>query len=229
MYIYYHIAQMGHWREVVLEQMTRLRESGLYDEVVKIHVGVVGNQGRISDLPEKCEIMFHNPILGYGEVPTLEALRQHALKEEFEVLYIHTKGVSWKEQGYDRNALTAWRKYMEYFCVDRWKECLARLGDYNVIGCEYVKERTTSKGPFPGHFRGNFWWSLSGYLRTLPRVINVSIPSTELRRKGEYWIGSGPTFNPFSLFNLDGEAGKRSWLYNHMYLIPKRTRENRCE
>ena len=220
MYIYYHIAQIGHWREVVLEQMTRLRESGLYDEVVKIHVGVVGNQGRISDLPEKCEIMFHNPILGYGEVPTLEALRQHALKEEFEVLYIHTKGVSWKEQGFDRNALTAWRKYMEYFCVDRWKECLARLGDYNVIGCEYVKERTTSKGPFPGHFRGNFWWSLSGYLRTLPRVINVSMPSTELRRKGEYWIGSGSLFNPFSLFNLDGEQGKRGWLYNHI-LDPK--------
>ncbi len=215
-HVYYHIAQMGQWKEVVSEQMTRLKESGLYDEAVKIHVGVVGNQGRISDLPEKCEIIFHNPILGYGEVPTLEALRQHALREEFEVLYLHTKGVSWREQCYDKEALAAWRKYMEYFCIDRWKECLARFSDWNAIGCEYVKERTTSKGPFPGHFRGNFWWSLSGYLRTLPRVINVSIPSTELRRKGEYWVGSGSLFNPFSLFNLDGEAGKRGWLYNHV-------------
>jgi hypothetical protein len=186
-----------------------------------MYVGVVGREGRISSyLPNNFEILFHNPILAYGEVPTLAALHQQSLKDDFWVLYLHTKGVSYQEQGYDKAGMTAWRHYLEHFCINKWQECVSHLDKFDAVGCEYVKERKTPKGPFPGHFRGNFWWSKSSYLRTLPRVINIDMPSTELRRKGEYWVGSGKDFKPKSLFNLPGEQGQRGWLYKHV-LDPK--------
>ena len=46
-YIYYHIAQMGNWEEVVPDQIMALQNSGLYDAADKIFVGVVGNEPTI--------------------------------------------------------------------------------------------------------------------------------------------------------------------------------------
>ena len=214
--IYYHIAQMGDWKEVVSEQTERLKGSGLYDAASKICIGTVGRQKTIEDLPPKFEIVIHNRILGYGEIHTLEALRQHALKEEFTVLYLHTKGVSWQEQGYSHEAMTAWRKYLEHFCIDRWRECSSRLDRHDAVGCEYKEGRETQREPWPCHFSGNFWWSKSAYLRTLPPVIDVALPSSEVRRKAEYWLGNKPGFKPLSIFNLKGECGERGYLYNNI-------------
>jgi len=213
-YVYYHIAQMGNWKEVVVEQTTRLRKSGLYNETSKILTGVVGTQEPIRNLPEKFKILFHNPDLIPGEIPTLEALRQHALKENFLVLYIHTKGVSWKDhkKAYNKEAMTAWRKYLEYFCIDKWRECSAFLDEYDASGCELVEKMNV----LPEHFRGNFWWSKSSFLRTLPPVNNIVIPNHEVRRKAEFWLGSNPAFKPMSMFNLAGEYREKGTLYNHI-------------
>ena len=235
--VYYHIAQMGDWKEIVSEQTERLKESGLYDAASKICVGTVGSQKTIENLPPKFEIVAHNRILGYGEIPTLEALRQHALKvarsagesgecgspavpeggkDNFTVLYMHTKGVSWQEQGYNREAMTAWRKYLEHFCINKWRECSSLLNKHDAVSCEYVAGWETKKGSWPCHFRGNFWWSKSSYLRSLPPLINVAIPTNEVRRKAEYWLGSNPDFKPMSIFNLKGEYGERGYLYHHI-------------
>lgn len=214
-HIYYHVAQMGDWKEVVSEQLRGLRESKLYNEAAEIRVGVVGAQ-KMTNLPNKCNVMFHIPILQVGEVPTLEALHQRSLKEDFAVLYLHTKGVSWREQGYDRKAMEAWRRYLEHFCVRGWRKCAALLDEYDASGCELVPPRDTSKGILPSHFRGNFWWSKSSYLKHLPRVADVRIPLRDPRRKAEYWLGNNPNFKPASVHNLAGERGERGWLYHHV-------------
>ena len=214
--VYYHIAEMGDWKEVVSEQTERLKESGLYDAASKICVGTVGPQKTIEGLPPKFEIVTHNRILGYGEIPTLEALRQHTLKDSFIVLYMHTKGVSWQEQGYNHEAMIAWRRYLEHFCISRWRECFSHLNEYDAVGCEYIEGRETKRGPWPCHFRGNFWWSKSSHLKTLPPVNNITLPSSEVRRKAEYWLGNGLNFKPLSVFNLKGECGERGYLYNNI-------------
>lgn len=206
-YVYYHVAQMGNWEEVMADQTAKLRESGLYDETSRIYVGVVGTQGPIVNLPEKFEILFHDPHLGHGENPTLEALHQHALKEDFMVLYMHTKGVSYQKRNYNKENMTAWRNYLEHFCIKRWRECAARLDRHDAVGCEYKEH-----GRF---FRGNFWWSKSSYLKKLPRVADTSMHHRDQRRKAEFWLRDGPNFKPFSLFDLKGECSKRGYLYKH--------------
>lgn len=206
---------MNDWREVVVEQVTKLQESGLYNEAIKIRVGVVGIQD-LPNFPEKFEIMFHNPCLKLAEIPTLNALHQRALKEDFIVLYMHTKGVSWKEQGYNRECMIAWRRYLEHFCIGHWKECVALLRECDASGCEYMEPRDAGSGILPSYFSGNFWWSKSSYLRKLPRVTDIEIPLKKPRRKAEYWLRSNPEFKAMSVFNLKKECRERGYLYSHV-------------
>jgi hypothetical protein len=219
-YVYYHIAQMGNWEEVVSDQVTELQNSGLYKEAVKIYTGVVGEQTAELKLPSKFEIMYHCPSLEPAEILTLEALRRHSRREDFIVLYMHTKGVSYLKQGYSKENMTAWRKYMEYFCIGKWRECISHLDKYDAVGCEYTGPRETEEGLFPSHFRGNFWWSASLHLKKLPQVICTNIPSKVVRRKAEYWLGSNQNLVAYSMFNLVGEPGQRGYLYSHL-LDPK--------
>ena len=211
--VYYHVAQMGDWREVVTEQLASLGRSGLYGALTHLFLGVVGDQPAIPSLPPKARIIVREADLGLGEVPTLQSLHDHSQVEDFTVLYMHTKGVSFHEQGYDRAAMAAWRRYMEHFCIGRWKECVARLDTHDAVGCECMASS------IPKFFRGNFWWSKSPYLRTLSPVSKIVLPPSpngrerEYRRKAEFWLGSNPAFNPSSLFDLGGEWSRAGSLY----------------
>ena len=190
-YIYYHIAQMGNWEEVVPDQIFALANSGLYDFADKIFVGIVGDMS--ITLPSKFEIIFHYPNIRLAEIPTLNALREHALLEEFNVLYIHTKGVAYLEKGNTKEIVTYWRKYMEHFCIGKWKECLDALDEFDAAGCEFYGPNKHFSGNTNPHFSGNFWWARSSYLRTLPRVDDVVLPEMHSapRMKAEFWLGSG--------------------------------------
>lgn len=198
-YIYYHIAQMGNWVEVVSEQVRALQDSGLYEASDKILFGVVGNAPIA--LPSKFEMLFHHPDIRLAEVPTLEALREHALKENFNVLYMHTKGVAYLEKGNTKEIVTFWRKYMEYFCIGKWQECLESLREFDAAGCEFYGPKQHFSNP---HFSGNFWWATSSYLRTLPKVVNVIVQgehAIHTRMKAEFWIGSDPRIRVKELFH----------------------------
>ena len=128
-----------------------------------------------------------------AEIPTLNSLREHSLSEDFNVLYIHTKGVAYLEKGNTKEIVMYWRKYMEHFCIGKWKECLNALDEYDAAGCEfYGSNKHFSGNVNPPHFSGNFWWARSSYLRTLPRVEDVILPEIHSaeRMKAEFWIGS---------------------------------------
>ena len=193
--IYYHIAQMGHWEEVVPDQLKALENSGLYAAVDKILVGIVGTFPIA--LPSKVEVLFHYPDIRLAEIPTLNALREHSLSEDFNVLYMHTKGVSYLAKGNTKKSVTFWRKYLEHFCIGRWRECLEALNEFDAAGCEFQQ----IKNP---HFSGNFWWSRSSYLRTLSRVEDVVVygeHAIHQRMKAELWVGSNPEIRVKELFH----------------------------
>jgi hypothetical protein len=206
---------MGDWREVVAEQLAELERSGLRDAMSHLLVGVVGDQPLDMGLSPKSRIIFHEPDLKLGEIPTLQALHNHSQLEDFTVLYMHTKGVSSQERGYDRDAMDAWRRYMEHFCVGRWRECVASLDGCDAVGCE------CKASSVPKFFRGNFWWSRSPYLRALCPVAEIVLPprldgrEREHRRKAEFWLGSNPSFKPRSMFDLGGEWSQPGYLYKH--------------
>jgi hypothetical protein len=219
-FVYYHVAQMGNWLEVVDDQLRELKESGLYDAASKIRMGVLGTEKEEPLLTPKTEILFHRPVLSEAELPTLECLHRDAMRSDFLVLYMHTKGVSYQKKNYNKDAMTAWRKYLEHFCIGKWRECVARLADHDASGCEYVGPRTRDTVKLPSHFRGNFWWSKASYLRTLcpvrETITKPRYPFVNERRKAEYWLGTGRNFKAKSIFNLGNSYSKRGFLYKNV-------------
>ena len=195
-YVYYHIAQIGNWVEVVYDQVKALQDSGLYGFADKLLFGTLGDFP--IDLPSKFENLFHHSDVRLYEFPILNALREHALREDFNVLYMHTKGVAYLEKGNTKEIVTYWRKYLEYFCIGKWKECLEALEEFDASGCEFYGSTLNA------HFSGNFWWAKSSYLRTLPRVEDVVVHGEHAihqRMKTEFWVGSNPEIRVKELFH----------------------------
>lgn len=145
--------------------------------------------------------MQHNEF----EFPALEYIRERALTEEFYVYYFHTKGVSYTTnnlQGYPTKKLQklkkcsrAWRKMMEYFVFYKHNVAINVLKEYDSYGCVYISPLT-----HPHHYKyyaGNFWWSKSSYIRTLPQISYND-------KKNRYWAENYlllKTDKYFSAFN----------------------------
>lgn len=184
--IFYHIGQIGLGAFVYQQQIHRLYASGLIKNADYIHFGVNGNQD-LFNVPEKAIVKRNTNWK--EETETLISLRDFCKENpDYKVLYFHTKGVS-------KNNLqtNAWRLYMEYFVIDRWKECVNYLNEYDCCGTDhyltgpttwsdgsisYPKEKTS-------FFAGNFWWANASYINKLDdKYLN-----SDYRLDRELWIG----------------------------------------
>lgn len=185
LHVFIHVCTMGHWEEVLSRQLSRIFASGLYAECKSISLGVLGQGDMKRFLREyrKIKVLFQDPEVKLYERPTL--LRLHALcsakGEKACVLYLHTKGVSHPP---DRNPVTDWTKFMEYFTIDSWRDCVRVLTEerFDICGVNWGER------PSP-HFSGNFWWARGDYVRTLPAYIGPGYVDPEM------WIGqNSPNF-----------------------------------
>jgi hypothetical protein len=175
--VFYHLYQFGDWKSFFLDQTNILLNSGLVDACEFVHVGINGKE--IPKQNKKFRYVL-NPEPWTEETPTLLALRDFcALNTDYMVLYMHTKGITQQ-----MNSTHDWRKIMEYFCVEKWEDCLKKLDEHDAVGCLYMDH--CYYGFFP-HFSGNFWWANSRYINTL----DSSLLSGGIRQNREFWIGSG--------------------------------------
>jgi hypothetical protein len=175
--IFYHLHQQGDWRAFLEEQSALLIDCGLAEACKFVHVGVNGNQ-----IPESYgKFSFvQNGEPWTEETPTLIALRDFCFNNpRYKVLYIHTKGITQPMQStYD------WRKIMEYYCIEKWQDCVQKLDHHDAVGCLYMDH--CYYGYFP-HFSGNFWWANSDYINKLDH----SFLTSGIRQNREFWIGTG--------------------------------------
>lgn len=185
--IFYHVYQYQGWTELVEDQLKILHSSGLYDASTFIHIGVNGNKP-FPFLENKYKIVY-NESTELEEAATLEALREFcADNNKWAVLYFHTKGITQKTP-----ETTDWRELMEYFCIERWEDCLDKLQEHETVGCLYMDD--CYLGFYP-HYSGNFWWARSEYTKTL----NHDYLTTGIRNNREFWIGTG-TGSMYSFLN----------------------------
>ena len=100
------------------------------------------------------------------EMPTLIELKQYCdnTTEECAILYIHHKGVSHSDDAEKHQRIVDWRQMLEYFTIEQWEECVAKLEEYDTVGANF---RTI---PWP-HYSGNFWWARSSYIKQLPPLV----------------------------------------------------------
>jgi len=186
--IFYHISQIGLGAFYYQQQVHRLHTSGLISQASHIHFGVNGDQ-EIFNVPEKAVIKRN--YNWKEETETLISLKNFCKEnQDYKVLYFHMKGLTHQCMNGE-----SWRLMMEYFVIDRWKECVEYLNEYDAVGSnlKILGPTTWSDGTQTWekagtqHFAGNFWWANASYVNTLDNQFLES----NFRLDREFWIGSG--------------------------------------
>ena len=125
-----------------------------------------------SDMPkDRLQIVEAGPT--DFEYPTLNRLWLDSHDEDFYALYLHCKGSSKTDETEFQNGL-AWMHYMACGVIDNYQVCLKHLElGADLVGSMWYR-----------HFKGNFFWAKSSYLRKLtgPYYLDASN-----RFNAEYW------------------------------------------
>jgi cephalosporin hydroxylase len=182
-YGYIHICQSGYWRKSLNLLLEALTESGLYEGSKKIYLCIVSNSIQEIELSfdtlKKCEVLYvGNPE--EFERPTLRTIK--SFSSQFPkglIWYMHTKGITHFDTKKELFVLD-WIHLLLYWNVYQWKQAVKTLQDPNlyVYGCNLI-------GPhqhYKIHFSGNFWWSKSDWIATLPYHIGPK------HTDPEFWI-----------------------------------------
>lgn len=177
--VFYHIYQWGPWEEIFNEQWKTYVSSNLLDVADITHIGLNGKIFGESGNP-RIRVKF-NQNQEMQEAETLKDLFFFARENPgYKILYFHAKGVS----NYSKNT-NDWRKMMNYFCIEKWRDCIPLLDIYDAVGCNLQDHN--DNGINRPHFSGNFWWARSDYVSKL----DYSFLESNNRFQREFWIGTG--------------------------------------
>jgi len=187
-----HICALNNWKEIVKGLFDRIRSSGLYDKIDALRYGLLGDYSCLSDeifQDPKFRNILYSPQMDLYETATLNKLWYSAKEDEFNVLYLHSKGVSYN--GQDQRILD-WVEYLTYFNIDNHTTCIEQLDK----GADVVGVNVSNKIML--HYSGNFWWTKSSYLnRSTQYCVHYSYNAPE------YWITLSRDGTYIDLFFLE--------------------------
>lgn len=202
--VVYHVAGLGdHWKPIVAEQLAALSRVGLR-RIYATHVGAepdwVLEEAWRRDLD--LTLCSHDRRVEHGETPAIRLIERFALTSDTPILYLHSKGVS---HPLNEPVWHEWRRLMMRELVERWRERLPALVDYDAVGVNWW----TTKA----HFSGNFWLARADWLRKLPRFDSYYRD----RYSCERWIGATPGCRTKSLVCSDLQFWDRDsqWMLDY--------------
>jgi hypothetical protein len=186
--IFWNICELNRWKEIVIDQYKTLLNSKILDKVKNVNVTFLGekkeNLNFLLELNEKIKIKQYSNNIFLFESLILNNLLDWSKTNKSNVLYIHTKGCSHSGRVFDN--VWQWRKLMEHFLIHEHDNCVKLLEENDAIGCLPVdagKPIRILEEKHNMHFSGNFWWSKTDYISTLPRL-----PDVDMRKNKNYWI-----------------------------------------
>ena len=186
---------------MMVEQLRLLIHSKLFSECDKLYIGVTQSEDRHPENGIEWLNFFFNSfdqkpeIVAYPqntrEDETLKWIEAYAKQNPDDyIMYFHTKGITKKNE-----ATEDWRRYMEYFVIENWPDCIEKL-DEGFDCCGVLWNKFTPIGLYP-HFSGGMWWAKASYINTLD--------PTYLRKDWiyyrEFWIGSNPRASVYEFHN----------------------------
>ena len=176
-YIYFHICCKNNWKEVISKLLSDIKESGLYDKVTKIRCMILADKLDLTLLIDpKIQLIGISPNYSLYEQATINKLYEDCVKEDFKVLYIHSKGI--RHNGKNPGVID-WVKYLTYFNIYKHEQCIELLDKYDAVGVNLNGDPVL-------HYSGNFWWSKSEHIRKLGKCPYVTYNSPE------FWVTSVP-------------------------------------
>tara|TARA_Y100000389_G_scaffold199835_1_gene239014 strand:- start:3977 stop:4675 length:699 start_codon:yes stop_codon:yes gene_type:complete len=169
-YIYFHICAINNWVDIVRNIFTKFKEYGVYDKVDEVRVFLLGKKqytgSAIFSIDKKIKIINVCNYAMVYERFTLESLKKDSMRENFKVFYLHSKGVSLKNQGKEaKESIRNWTNKMLDLSLKKMDNVLNKLDEYDTLGCNFKDTEV-----FGAHFSGNFWWSKSQYIRKLGSI-----------------------------------------------------------
>ncbi len=213
--VFYHVACLGDWKNVVAEQTRLLRHFGF----TKVTAGVLGQPLDIDGVRSIASVNGIELTIGFSdteltryEEPTLSML--HAASKtnhESSYLYLHTKGVSAPGDEFK----VQWRRVMQKEVVAAWKRNAKLLEVADVVGVDW---RTDPHFP---HFCGNFWTARGDWLANLPLIEEYKmsrrgwgVEGQNRRLACETWIGSRPYHHIESILGYNANLWIRAGDYS---------------
>jgi hypothetical protein len=152
----------------VSEIFDAIHTSGLYSRVDEIRCTVQGDYSEMKHLfTDKVKIWFESPVK-HWEKKTMELIYRDSTAEDFDFLYLHSKGV--RHNG-SNPCVTSWTRYMLYFNVTLHEKCLEALKTYDAVGVNLQVP--------PLHYSGNFWWSSAKHVRKIGLISDNSYNGPE--------------------------------------------------
>ena len=194
--VVYHVAAMGNWKEVVIEQLKLLKESGL-DNIRYTHVGDGADwlASTFKDCGLHSVLVRSDPNIMHYETFAMLEIERLAKAELVDrpILYFHTKGVSNSGHAGKR----AWRRTMDENTVRQWKQNVVYLNEgYDAVGVCWTKSGEQ-------HFSGNFWIASPDWIRRLPDYVAYHHSKQCVRYSCELWIGALQWCRAYSLVCSD--------------------------
>ena len=205
-HIFYHVFPRFNWCDLVQEQLSKVIESGLYEEIESLTIILLSDNKqneswlrRITSKFKKISIIIEADGM-VAERRTLSIINDFAKTRPHDelVLYMHTKGISWyldedySINGSPRRRQVAWRNYMEHFNIHLWKnaEIVLSSGYWDTYGVNLQNAPENYDNHI--HYSGNMWWATTGYLQSLKKEYYLeNLGRKEDRIYCEFWIGSG--------------------------------------
>jgi hypothetical protein len=176
-------------KDILMDQIDYIKKSGLYDKLDYIFITMIGKHIKLIN-DYKIKLIYYSPSPNEWEFPHMQRIKYFAdnIKRNIKILQIHTKGVLNKPNSLE------WRKYLEYFLIEKNELCLDLLEKYKCVGvnAQYYFDDINK---YRNHFSGNFWWSNSSHLKTLP-LLQVN----EDRFIVEHWLFGNLEKNDYRYF-----------------------------
>ena len=186
-YIYIHVCCIKNYKDIFLYLINYIIESKLYDIIDEIRCCVLGkiDNDFFNIINRYSKIILYKLSINIKlyEIFTLNTILQDSMLEDFNVLYLHTKGVT-KE--IFNNKIKTWVEYMCYFNIYHYEKCIKFLNKYDTVGVN-LQDRKHEKV----HYAGNFWWSKSSYIKKLTTCKFNNYPDLPARcryNSPEFWI-----------------------------------------
>jgi len=168
--IFIHSCNIGNV-EILSKLCNIIITSGLIDKVEFVYINNIGLEINI-DIP-KFRVNNYSPNINLFEIPTINLINLFSkFNKNTNVLYLHTKGVSYNPLP---NQIRDWTDLMLYFLLEKNDVCLELLNEYDTIGVNYLEKPHK-------HYSGNFWWAKSKYLSTLNEI------HSGIKHDAEWWV-----------------------------------------
>lgn len=148
--------------------------------VIINNIGKPIQKNKFEEVGKNIMIINHSKDTNLFENCTLRLMHFFSqLNSDFKILYLHTKGVSYKKDHPYYYTVKDWTDFMLYCLGDKYNDCVKMLDYVDIVGTNYRNKKYDGN---PTHFSGNFWWARADYIR------NLLVENLNGKYDAEFWV-----------------------------------------